>query len=172
MEKRVRRTRDRPSKKAEGTGEGKLEAEEAGRRTSPGYRDPPGGVPGDLLRPARRRRAVERIREVLSVSERRVCKVLGQPRTTRRYEHRPRDDEDELTGRIIDLATRFGRYGYRRITALFKAEGWRVNHKRVERICRREGLRVPSKQPKRGRLWLNDGSCIRLRPEHRNHVWS
>jgi len=110
--------------------------------------------------------------EVLPVSERRVCKVLGQSRTTQRYKHRARDDEDELTGRIIDLATRYGRYGYRRITALLKDEGWRVNHKRVERIWRREGLRVPSRQPKRGRLWLNDGSCVRLRPEHRNHVWT
>ena len=77
-----------------------------------------------------------------------------------------------MTERIIELATRFGRYGYRRITALLKAEGWRVNHKRVERIWRREGLRVPSKQPKRGRLWFNDGSCVRLRPEYRNHVWT
>jgi putative transposase len=110
--------------------------------------------------------------EVLSVPERRVCRVLGQPRTTQRYERKPRDDEDELTGRIIELATKYGRYGYRRITALLRAEGWRVNQKRVERIWRREGLRVPSKQPKRGRLWLNDGSCVRLRPEHRNHVWS
>jgi putative transposase len=70
------------------------------------------------------------------------------------------------------LATKYGRYGYRRITALLKIEGWRVNHKRVERIWRREGLKVPKKQPKRGRLWLTDGSCIRLRPEYRNHVWS
>jgi putative transposase len=115
---------------------------------------------------------VERVTEALGVSERRACRVLGQSRTTQRYEHRPREDEDELTGRIIELATRFGRYGYRRITALLKAEGWRVNHKRVERIWRREGLRVPSKQPKRGRLWLGDGSCMRLRPERRNHVWT
>jgi putative transposase len=70
------------------------------------------------------------------------------------------------------LATKYGRYGYRRITALLKIEGWRVNHKRVERIWRREGLKVPKKQPKRGRLWLTDGSCIRLRPEYKNHVWS
>jgi transposase InsO family protein len=83
-----------------------------------------------------------------------------------------RDDEDALTRRIIQLATCYGRYGYRRITALLKREGWRVNHKRVERIWRREGLRVPKKQPKRGRLWLNDGSCIRLRPTHKDHVWS
>jgi transposase InsO family protein len=77
-----------------------------------------------------------------------------------------------LTASIIELAAKFGRYGYRRITALLREEGWRVNHKRVERIWRREGLKVPKKQPKRGRLWLNDGSCIRLRPEHKDHVWS
>jgi len=70
------------------------------------------------------------------------------------------------------LATRYGRYGYRRITALLQQEGFRVNHKRIERLWRREGLKVPQKQPKRGRLWLNDGSCIRLRPERKDHVWS
>jgi transposase InsO family protein len=77
-----------------------------------------------------------------------------------------------LTECIIALATRYGRYGYRRITAMLKQEGLQVNHKRVERIWRREGLKVPKKQPKRGRLWLNDGSCVRLRPEHKDHVWS
>ena len=77
-----------------------------------------------------------------------------------------------LTVDIIRLARDFGRYGYRRITALLQHGGWKVNHKRVERIWRREGLRVPSKQPKRARLWLNDGSCIRLRPERPNHVWA
>ncbi len=75
---------------------------------------------------------------------------------------------------IIALATKYGRYGYRRITALLNSPllNWRVNHKRVERIWRKEGLKVPQKQPKRGRLWLNDGSCVRLRPEHKDHVWS
>ena len=73
---------------------------------------------------------------------------------------------------IIDLASQYGRYGYRRITALLRDGGWHVNHKRVERIWRREGLKVPAKQPKRGRLWLNDGSCIRLRPCWQNHVWA
>ena len=77
-----------------------------------------------------------------------------------------------MVARIIELAKEYGRYGYRRITALLRGEGWRVNHKRVERIWRREGLKVPKKQPKRGRLWLGDGSCIRRRAEHRNHVWS
>ena len=99
--------------------------------------------------------------------------MLGQARTTQRHKVAPPSDEEELTGDIIALATRYGRYGYRRITALLQNErGWRVNHKRVERIWRREGLKVPQKQPKRGRLWLNDGSCIRLRPEHKDHVWS
>jgi transposase InsO family protein len=73
---------------------------------------------------------------------------------------------------VVKLASRYGRYGYRRVTALLRAEGWVVNHKRVERIWRREGLKVPKKQPKRGRLWLNDGSCVRLRPMRRGHVWS
>lgn len=77
-----------------------------------------------------------------------------------------------LTERIIALACQYGRYGYRRITTMLNWEGWRVNHKRVERIWRLEGLKVPAKQPKRGRLWLNDGSCIRLRPTHKGHVWS
>ena len=82
------------------------------------------------------------------------------------------EDEQALSEEIVELASRFGRYGYRRITALLKGHGWDVNHKRVERIRRREGLKVPVRQPKRGRLWLNDGSCVRLRPEWKNHVWA
>jgi putative transposase len=74
------------------------------------------------------------------------------------------EKENALTAAIIELASEYGRYGYRRIAALLRAQGWHVNVKRVWRIWRREGLKVPSKQPKRGRLWLNDGSCIRLRP--------
>jgi len=74
--------------------------------------------------------------------------------------------------RIVEMASQYGRYGYRRITALLRNEGWRVNHKRVERIWGQEGLKVPKRQPKRGRLWLNDGSCIRLRPLRKDHVWS
>jgi putative transposase len=83
-----------------------------------------------------------------------------------------RFDEAALTAAIIDLAKQYGRYGYRRITALLRRRGWRVNSKRVQRIWRQEGLKIPAKQPKRGRLWLNDGSCLRLRPEHKNHVWA
>lgn len=83
-----------------------------------------------------------------------------------------REDETALVADIVELARTYGRYGYRRITALLRAAGWVVNVKRVERIWRREGLKVPMKQPKRGRLWLNDGSCIRLKAAHRNHVWA
>ena len=98
--------------------------------------------------------------------------MLGHPRSTHRYEPIPGEDEQGLTGEIVELASRYGRYGYRRVTALLRMEGWDVNHKRVERIWRREGLKVPAKQPKRGRLWLNDGSCVRLRPQGPNHVWA
>ena len=97
---------------------------------------------------------------------------MEQPRSTQRHEPLVKDDEQALTNDIVGLATRFGRYGYRRITALLRSAGWQVNHKRVERIWRREGLKVPARQPKRGRLWLNDGSTIRLRPERKNHVWA
>ena len=83
-----------------------------------------------------------------------------------------RADEDALTRAIIEMASQYGRYGYRRITELLNRAGWEVGTDRVLRIWRREGLKVPSKQRPRGRLWLNDGSCIRLRPERRNHVWS
>jgi len=97
---------------------------------------------------------------------------LGQPLSTQRHIRKVPEDEERLVERIIDLASQYGRYGYRRITALLRNEGWQVNHKRVERIWRREGLKVPKKQPKRERLWLTDGLCIRLRPEKKNHVWS
>lgn len=97
---------------------------------------------------------------------------MGQARATQRRSHKLGVEEDRLTKCMIELVTRYGRYGYHRITAILREEGGKVNHKRVERIWRREGLKVPQKQPKRGRLWLNDGSCIRLRPERKDHVWS
>ena len=109
---------------------------------------------------------------VTKLSERRVCRALGQHRSTQRQVPRGREDEEQLTADLIELARRYGRYGYRKIAALLRDAGWVVNDKRVERIWRREGLKVPARQPKRGRLWLNDGSCVRLRPEHANHVWS
>lgn len=98
--------------------------------------------------------------------------MLEQPRSTQRQEKKPRKDEPLLREQIVHLACQYGRYGYRRITALLRNDGWVVNHKRVERIWRQEGLKVPRKQRKRKRLWLNDGSCIRLCPEYAKHVWS
>lgn len=115
---------------------------------------------------------VDRVISKLGVSQRQACAVIKQSRSTQRRVPIRRDDEDALTQAIIRLACEYGRYGYRRITALLHGEGWRVNHKRVARIWRREGLKVPMKQPKKGRLWLNDGSCIRLRPRWKNHVWA
>jgi putative transposase len=115
---------------------------------------------------------VDHVIAELGLSERRVCRVLGQPRSTQRKIPTTPDDEATLTADIIALALQYGRYGYRRIAALLREAGWMVNIKRVERIWRQEGLKVPQKQPKKGRLWLNDGSCIRLRPEYPNHVWS
>ena len=106
------------------------------------------------------------------MTERRACCVIGQHRSAQRKRPHGRPDEDALTADIIRLASQYGRYGYRRITALLRTEGWHVNAKRVQRIWRRERLKVPQKQPKRGRLWLNDGSCIRLRAARPNHVWS
>ena len=88
--------------------------------------------------------------------------MLGQPRTTQRRARKVASDEGALRGDIVRLASRFGRYGYRRVTDMLRIEGWGVNHKRVERIWRQEGLKVPQRQPKRGRL----------RPLYRGHVWS
>ena len=105
-------------------------------------------------------------------SERHACRIVRQPRGTQRYTTIVRADEDALTGAIVALASQYGRYGYRRIQKLLCDSGWNVGCDRVQRIWRREGLKVPQKQRPRGRLWLNDGSCIRLRPQHRHHVWS
>ena len=109
---------------------------------------------------------------MLSISERRACVALGQYRSTQRKLPRGREDEDRLMADLIELTRQYGRYGYRKIAALLRDAGWQVSDKRVERLWRREGLKVPRKQPKRGRLWLTDGSCIRLRAEYPNHVWS
>jgi hypothetical protein len=119
----------------------------------------------------RRRGAVEHARRKYGVSERHACRVLGQWRGTQRYQPM-RTDEEALTEAIIALASEYGRYGYRRITVELHKAGWEVGKERVRRIWRREGLKVPQKQKPRGRLWLNDGSCVRLRPQRANHVWS
>ncbi len=127
---------------------------------------------GKLVAPSRRRQAVAGARAKYGLSERRACRLLSQPRGTQRYISVPRADEDALTWAIVELAAEYGRYGYRRVTALLRRDGWGVGKDRVQRLWRREGLKVPKRHRPRGRLWLNDGSCLRLRPEHANHVWS
>ena len=112
------------------------------------------------------------LQERFCASERRACKVVGLHRATRRYERKDDQIDKRVTPRVLHYAGLYGRHGYKRITALVRAEGYKINHKRVYKIWKKEGLKVPKKQPKRGRLWLNDGSCIRKRPEYKNHVWS
>jgi len=115
---------------------------------------------------------VQATQDKYHLSERTACRIIRQPRGTQRYVPTLKPDEDELTRNIVFLASAYGRYGYRRVTALLNDDGIAVGKDRVQRIWRREGLKVPKKQPKRARLWLNDGSCVRLRPEYPNHVWS
>jgi len=116
--------------------------------------------------------AVEHAKNVLGVSERQACRALSVNRNTIRGAPDKREKDAEIRKKIIAMAERYGRVGYRMITAMLRNEGEIVNHKKVERIWREEGLKLPHKQPKKKRLWLTDGSCIRLRAERQNHVWS
>lgn len=109
---------------------------------------------------------------VLQVSERRACRAIGQIRCSYRYVPRPDHERARVRERIIALAKEYGRYGYRTVTDLLRNEGWDVGKDCVYTIWRQEGLQVPQKQPKRARLWLANGSCVRQRPERPNHVWS
>ena len=113
---------------------------------------------GKILSPARRRDAARHVKRKPGCSERRICRALGMARSTFRYLPQRREDESALTAAVTRLASQYGRCGYRRAHALLAAEGWQVSHSRVLRIWRREGLKVPCQQPKRSRLWLNDGS--------------
>ncbi len=115
---------------------------------------------------------MERAQQQYGMTERHACRLLEQWRGTQRYAPIQRNDEDVLTRAIVSLASKYGRYGYRRITALLRSAGWQVGKDRVQCIWRREGLKVPAKQRPRGRRWLEDGSCVRLRPERANHIWS
>jgi transposase-like protein len=140
----------RPGEAAQGAREGERPAEEARGGSSARQRHSQGSGLGKLPSPARRRQAVVNVRTRFPVSERRACRVLGQSRFTQRRVRRIAPDEPARVARVVALAREYGRYGYRRITALLRGEGWRVNAKRVERIWRQEGLKVPQRQPKRG----------------------
>ena len=160
------------AKLPERAGTGEREAETASGGAFFGEANSEGCGRGETLSPERRRGAVRHAEENYPVTERHACRLLGQWRGTQRYEGMGRADEDRLTAAIIALASEYGRYGYRRITIKLREAGWPVGTDRVQRIWRREGLKVPQKQRPRGRLWLNDGSCVRLRPERANQVWS
>lgn len=108
----------------------------------------------------------------LAVSERRACRTLSQPRGTQRYQPRRLEKDKPLIDALNDLSRTHPRYGYRRITALLRADGWPVNRKRVQRLWRQEGLKVPPKQRKRRRLGCSQNRCTRRRAEHINHVWT
>ncbi len=143
---------DRPGEAVAGDGSGERTTQACGSGPDVGRPDSKGGSTGKILSPARRRRCVELARERYGISERRACRALEQPRSTQRYTATMADEEEALTMAVVRLASRYGRYGYQRVTAMLQWEGWRANHKRVERIWRRGGLKVPAKQPKRGRL--------------------
>jgi putative transposase len=121
--------------------------------------------------PSRKREAVEHLEQRFKISQRRACQAVDQPRSTQRYEAQEREDEIRLVRRMLELVARHPRYGYRRIGSLLRAEGWKVNRKRVYRLWRREGLKVPRKQRKKRRLGTSGNACHRRRPERINHVW-
>ncbi|WP_391483922.1 IS3 family transposase [Adhaeretor mobilis] len=108
-----------------------------------------------MVSPARKRAAASELQEKFEVSQRRACSTVDQPRSSQRYAAKPRDDESQLLKRMLELVGQHCRYGYRRITALLRAEGWQVNHKRVYRLWRKEGLKVPQKERKRRRLGVS-----------------
>lgn len=112
------------------------------------------------------------VQRVLGVSERRACRVIGQPRSSQRFRARKPDRDRALIARMVQLSGRHPRYGYRRIWALLRRERWPVNRKRVQRLWRQQGLRVPQRQRKRRRLGNRTNSCTRLQATHKNHVWS
>src|SRR5215210_2785657 len=158
----------------QGAGVRECPPQEDRRRAGGGHRHPKGGEPKKLLSPARRRATVEHVRRRLGVSERRACRVIAQPRSSQRYAGHKVERDRRLTERMIELSRENPRYGYRRVWALLRREGWPVNKKRVHRLWRKEGLKVPQKQCKRRRLLLgeSENGCTRRRAEHKDHVWS
>ncbi len=174
LEEPVWRDEHQRSETSQGTGVRERPPQEASRRKGAGHRHPQRGEPGKLLSPTRRRAAVEHVRQRLGVSERRACRVIGQTRSSQRYEGRKANRDRALVERMVGLSRENPRYGYRRVWALLRREGWTVNKKRVYRLWRQEGLKVPDKQRKRRRLLLgeSENGCTRRRSEHKNHVWS
>ena len=161
----------------EGPAEREHTAKEAGGRSGPGQRHLEGSREGKLLSPERRRLTVAEVRRRLgpeTVSERRACRVLSQPRTTQRYQPQRPGDERKLLAEMRSISHRRPRYGSPRVHRTLQATGWYVNHKRIERIWREESMQVPRKQHRRRRLpnCGSENSCVRRRAQHKDHVWS
>ena len=110
-----------------------------------------------------KRRSVIHVRQKLNTSERRTCNMLGVAHSTMTYQSKVRD-EDVLRHDIIRLAKMYGRYGYRKIAQLLGTSGWRVNHKKVDRIWREEGLQLPERRKRKRRLYHKESSILRMRP--------
>src|SRR5829696_10312039 len=157
-----------------GAGEGERSPQEDRCRSGSGHQHPKGGEPGKLLSPARRRAAVKHVRRKLEISERRACRVIGQPRATQRYRSRRTTEDWALLKEILALSAKNPRYGYRRVWALLRKEGFHVNKKRVHRLWREAGLRVPARQRKRRRLRAggSEDGCTRMRAEYKGYLWS
>jgi len=125
-----------------------------------------------MVTAAQRRQAVRLLPDTFGVSQRRACRVLGQPRSTQRQKPQTKEEEGRLVARMLELVRQHPRYGYRRIWALLRREGWRVNRKRIHRLWRKEGLKVPRKQRKKRRLGSSANSCVRRPAAHKDHVWA
>ena len=154
------------------TGTGEPAFEEDSGKPGTGHRDIKGVREGKVLSPARKRRAVEEIKKELGVSERRACKVIGHARSSQRYRAKENEEEKNLIKRMQELSSEYPRFGYRRITAMLRNEGWRVNQKRIHRLWRAEGLKLPQKRRKRRSLGSSINSSQRRRAEKINQVWS
>src|SRR5262249_50831075 len=142
------------------------------RRVGPRQADAPGHRPKKVVTAAQRRQAVRHLQAAFGISQRHACRVLGQPRSTQRQKTKTREGEEQLVRRMLELVAKHPRFGYRRIWALLRREGWRVNRKRVWRLWRREGLKVPRKQRKKRRLGSSAGGCVRRPAEYKDHVWA
>ena len=172
MEQGIRRGENGNGETAQGAGKGEQQAQEAGGRVGLGHGHAQGDRQGKVVGPARRREAVEHLQQTFGAGQRRACRVVEQPRSTQRYERKRAVIDCALTADILRLAGSEPRAGYRTVTRLLRREGWEVNPKRVHRIWKQEGLKVPAKRPQKRSRGNFENSCQKLKARRLNHVWS
>src|SRR5215210_1234674 len=173
MEPTVRRSSGRSTGQGQRVGEAEHEAQEDRGGAGHGHRRTEGDRLKKMVGPSGRRRAVGYLVSLSTYSERRACRLMGQSRSTQRYQARPvRDRDRRLRARVIELARQHPRYGHRRLTHELRRGSWKVNRKCVRRICREEGLKIVRRAKKRRRLGQSKNGVMKLRAERRNHVWS